>query len=283
MKKIIIIFIYLYLAANSTVYASGQNYQEPLVISNTSSTNTNRDKVFLLQDKAYPTDNLQIYLEQPEKIFWKDPNWWAVIIAFLIGLAGLLSLQDIIKKRFIHPVLSPTIELKPPDCHIIPIINLQTRQRQYDSYYLRFRIKNLGNARLSNVEAQVTELYEKQRNGRFKSVPDFLPLNLKWAHDHVISKPHIQSGLFHHLDFAHSIPNPVSGLNVALMLDTFITPNNFSNLIIPGKYKIKLVFSADDINPIEKWYLIELKNIWSNNEVDWPNNILKLSEVTTKN
>jgi hypothetical protein len=125
---------------------------------------------------------------------------------------------------------------------------------------------------LEEIEVMAKELHQKCINGRYTKVLNFLSINLKWAHNNVVTMPKIQPKLFKHCDFGHIVETSSSlgnqyltayGLNtnanVIMILDTFIEPNTGSHVLLPGEYRINIVFAAN-------WYKLKIVDAWSSNE-----------------
>lgn len=218
--------------------------------------------------------------------FYKDPQWLTIFVALFLGLMGIF--QDNIRRLFQKPKLIPQIYLSPPDCHKIALTNSSTGQRICDTYYFRFRIINDGNSAMEDVEILTTELYKKQLNGRYTKINSFLPINLVWAHNHLVTMPKIQPKLFKHCDFGHILETQYVNLNqfginnsasIVFVLDTYVQPNTGSHLIFPGEYKIKLIFSANNVKPKETWYKLRLIDAWDNNENHMLRNNISISKI----
>lgn len=228
--------------------------------------------------------------------WYEDPSWWTALIALLLGVAGIFNLADFIKeKRSKKPKLAVSIKLDSPDCLKIAVTNILTGQQLYDTYYLRFKVENTGDYRMEDVEVVALDLYKKRNNNRYSKAKWFLPMNLKWANVGEVTMPKIQPYLHKHCDFGHIIqnPNPFAdennrlqsfGLNgrsnVVLVLDTSATPNTGSNYILPGEYKIKLAFAANNFKPIIYWYKFKLEDQWDTNEQQMLANNIKVEKTT---
>lgn len=219
--------------------------------------------------------------------FYKDPQWWAIAVALLLGVVGIF--QDRIRSLFKKPKINVNIKLEPPDCHKIALRDNNTGQFICDTYYFRFKITNIGNYSLEDIEVLTAELYKKNQ-GRYHKVNNFLPINLNWAHNHVVTMPKIQPKLFKHCDFGHILETNTNlgrkivqyyGFNtnakVMMQLDTFIEPNTGSHILLPGEYKIKVIFSANNLSPYEVWYELILKDKWDINE-----NIMLRNNISIK-
>lgn len=208
--------------------------------------------------------------------WYRDSQWWAIIVALLLGVAGIF--QEWIRAIFKKPKLLVSIKLSPPDCHKIALRSQPHGQFICDTYYFRFKVTNEGNYPMEEIEVLAAELFRKN-NGRYNKVNNFLPINLHWAHNHVVTMGKIQPKLFKHCDFGHILQTNTElgqkiisyyGFNtnakVFMQLDTFIEPNTGSHILLPGGYKIKLVFSANNVSPHEIWYKLNIKDKWTDNE-----------------
>jgi len=221
------------------------------------------------------------------KIIWyKDPQWWAIIIALLLGLLGIF--QDRIRSIFWKPRIKVAMKLKSPDCHKIAMRNSQTGQFVCDSYYFRFLIENSGNFQMENVEAIVTEVCKKEANGEYKKMENFLPLNLVWAHYHNVEMPKIQPHLFKHLDFGHITKSNFANLEyfgienssqVVFQFDLAVIPNHGSHILLPGDYNITIKFAANNLSPIIKKYNFVIANKWNDDERVMLQNNISIKEL----
>lgn len=223
-----------------------------------------------------------------EQISWlKDPQWWAIFAALLLGLAGIF--QDWIRKLFWKPSLKIDFQLSPPDSHRTFFSDRNTGKFLNYTYYLRPRIGNNGNYRLEDVEVMVVELSKKEVNGQFKKDEDFLPLNLIWSVSHEITKLKIQPGLFKLLDFGHISETKHkqaqldyfklgTNTNIVLELCTEVPPNTGSHLIFPGEYRIKLLIAANNLKPVAKIYSLVLADKWTDDQKEMLENNIFIKE-----
>lgn len=202
-------------------------------------------------------------------------QWVSISIALVLGLAGIFKVQDVIYNRLHRAVIKVSIKLEPPDSLKIAMRNSQTGQFAYDVYYLRLRIENTGNSIMEEVEVLASELYKRGNNNRFTKVNSFLPMNLKWANFGELTMPKIQSNLNKHCDLGHvvqsvNVPLALYGIattsTIVFVLDTQVTPNTGSNILLPGEYKIKIVTAANNVSPKVSWFKLYIRNAWSNNE-----------------
>ncbi len=224
----------------------------------------------------------------------EDPQWWAVFVALLavfvallLGVAGIF--QDSLKRKIWKPNLEVEFRLNPPDSHKIADHNDSTGEFMYNVYSLRARVKNTGNYQLEDVEAMAIELTKKEPNGQFKNVENFLPLNLVWAHTRgkEITKPKIQPKMFKFLDFGHisqvkDVNTRYSSIsahgNTLLVLEVEVAPYTGSHLVLPGEYRIKLVFAANNLSPINKIYSLIIADKWTEDEKEMLENYIFIKE-----
>jgi hypothetical protein len=225
-------------------------------------------------------------------------QWVGHLVALLIGLAGIFSLPEIIKRKFYEKAdISFSIKMQSPDCLKIPMTG--NGIHLYDTYYLRFSVENTGNIKLENVELAILKLYKKGSNGRYSVVNQFLPMNLKWSnYGNSIIMPSISSLFPKHCDFGHIIenPNPEQGQNqilqylglygkskTVLILDTQVTPNTGSNYLLPGEYKMKIVVTASNAKSKTYWFKVTLIDSWTTNEQQMLQNNIDITRTTAPN
>lgn len=230
--------------------------------------------------------------------WYKDPQWWIVIATFIASIVALfISILGIFQKRiikwFYHPTI--TVDIKPtsPDSQKIPFIDRSTGQRLYDSYYLRFRVENTGNYHLEDIEAIVTEVFEKAANGEYREKKNFLPLNLVWAHNilvsmPLVSMPKIQTELFKHLDFGYIVKSKFArlndfgiteGANIVFKFCFGIEPSHGSHILLPGDYNITIKFASNNLSPITKKYNLVIADVWDDDEKEMLQNNISMKEI----
>lgn len=211
--------------------------------------------------------------------WYTDPQWWIVIVAFTASIVALF--QDILHKWILklvyHPRINADLRLRPgsPDSQKIPFIDRCTGKKLCDSYYLRFWVQNGGNYRLEDTEAMVTEVSEKAPNGEYREKENFLPLNLLWAHNDVVSMPKIQPRLHKHLNFGYITKSEFANLdhlgigtrpNILFKFCFGIEPTHGSHILLPGDYRITIVFASTNLSPIIKRYNFVIADKWDDNE-----------------
>ena len=100
--------------------------------------------------------------------------------------------------------------------------------------------------------------------------------------------PKIQPKLFKHLDFGYILKSNAEYLarfgiqnntNIFFELDVAVRPNTGSHILLPGDYKIKIVFAGNNLEPIEKFYRLEIEDAWSDNEKEMLTKNVSVEEI----
>lgn len=203
-----------------------------------------------------------------------SPEWVAILVSILIGLAGLFE----VKTWFFKPKLKISINLIPPDCHRIGLKNPTNGNLVASVFYLRLRINNEGNREGKNVQVMLAEL-ETFEGGTFKIQESFLPLNLKWSHFGIDTMQSIPSGVFRHCDlgfltgghYKEALLKSFSlsrDSKVVLKTDTIVEPNTGSHIIFPGIHRLTIYVSVSNGITIKKKFEINLKNEWDESKLE---------------
>ena len=214
----------------------------------------------------------QSFIEQSPKIIavYTDPEGLTVQIALAVvtGMAVLIALFQEKIKDFLNQVrLKLEINLQPPDCHQIDLSN--NGQFVSKSIYLRIRVQNTSNSKTAMaVEVLMANLWKVQRSGGKNTiVRTFLPMNLRWSHDHPTSTTILPRSF----KFCDLGPVRPFGDGVILKLDTITQPNpvsngKYPNVIEPGSYLFELIISGDNVVPEKSYWNLSVPNKWSDNE-----------------
>jgi hypothetical protein len=217
-----------------------------------------------------------------------SPEWIGIVVALLLGLAGIF--QDWIRSIFRKPKLDVSMRLAPPDSHKTSMRDIKTGIKISDTYYLRFKVANQGNYRAEDTEAVIVSVKKKNELGEFIEDENFLPLNLKWSHYGYSTAPKIQPHLFKYLDFGHVQKSsdyngeflPYFGIKstatVFIELEVDTRPNTGSHILLPGEYIITIVFAGNNVSPKEIAYRLFFKDEWSDNEEIMLSEIIKITE-----
>lgn len=280
---IIILLTVIFLENLSRVYASGalDNYRP-------TPTSVYKDNI-LNNTLSSPNEGINNQLVRigdsiSELAHKKDYTVLSVLVALLIGLVGIFKIDERIKKELYKPILSVSIKPEPPYSLKIPMRNFTTGAT-WDVYYYRFKVENNGNLPMENVEVFAQELHKKDSTGQYIKVLNFLPMNLVWEQNHEVTRPKIQPDLFKHCDFGHitQMPQPIqtgtTTPSVFFILSTEVQSFNYSNILVPGEYKIKVTFAATNIRPVTKWYELSFVDFWSDDEPTMLGTALSITEV----
>ena len=231
-------------------------------------------------------------LSQIENISRGINNPWTIIVplagvlvALLLGVVGIF--QDWIRVWFRKPKLIISIKVAPPDYHKTSFYQTGVDRKVSDTYYFRFRVENDGNYYAEDTEAMVTEVYKKS-GSEYKKIDSFLPLNLIWSHYLQMTMPKIQPKLFKHLDFGHILESNSEYLarfgiknntNIFFELDVAVRPNTGSHILLPGDYRVKIIFAGNNLKPLEKIYNLMIKDGWNDNEEEMLQNNITIEEA----
>ena len=220
-------------------------------------------------------------------VWWRDTQWCAIIVPFIVALmlGALAIFQDWIRRLIWKPKLNVSIRLCSPDCQKIPDIN----PPRHDIYYLRFRVENNGNYQSKDTEAIVIEVFKKEANGEYRELRNFLPLNLVWAHDNLVSMPKIQPKLFKHLNFGYIEKSEFAslnyfgiteGVNIVFKFGFVIRPTHGSHILLPGDYNITIKFASNNLSPVTKKYNLVISDKWDDNEKEMLQNNISIKEIS---
>jgi len=203
-------------------------------------------------------------------------EWFTAFGTILLAIVA--AFQDQIRSYLSKPKLDLTINLSPPDCHKTNLVRSTGpgTQEVAECYYIRLRVRNLGNYRAEYVEAQAAELHRELENRELQKVETFLPMNLVWSHVRTAYLPSLSPGMEKLLDLGHIIdparraafPSEENlALNVppgqpTLALDTEVISTTPGHILAPGVYFLKLVLGASNSKPLVKSLRIRLIGTW---------------------
>ena len=205
---------------------------------------------------------LKSITESIDKIAEGVNNSWRVwislagiLVALLLGVIGIF--QEKIRTWILKPKLRVVIEnYKIPDMDYGGI----------PCYNFIIKIKNGGKSTLEDAEALISDIW--QMNGNREEKINFMPFNLTWK-GHGATIPKIPIHTYKYFDFGN-ILRPDTQLPEGSFVIfrppssiEFKTVNEEINLKSPGKYKIKIIFSGNNIKPQIKIYKFDIKNEWA--------------------
>lgn len=207
-------------------------------------------------------------------------TWVGVGVTFAAVLVALL--KDEFWRLMRRPKLQATIKLESPDCQKTEqyVSNMQTGQLigVWPCYYFRTWVKNIGKSRAEKVQVFASRLLRQNPDKSFHEEERFDPMNLKWAHDHLIFAEGISPRMGKHCDFFH-IDSPdrrragvaanlpaVPATETLAEFDTEVMPGNLGSLIPSGTYRIELLIAGTNVGPISKTIEITLTGKWYDDE-----------------
>ncbi len=204
-------------------------------------------------------------------------QWVGAIATSLAVIVALF--KDEIFRHLRRAKLSVRITPEPPDCLLSPTaVNNDKGDLLWlgDSYWLRLWIENTGKIRAEQIQVFAAKLYKRDANNQFVSVPNFVPMNLRWSNSRDWKNPEIfASGISHkmgkHCDLC-SISDPTNpqdelkgykGQCVAtLQLEVYPSaPDRFR--LPPGDHLLKLIVGAANADPVTTYVELNLKGPWS--------------------
>ena len=212
-----------------------------------------------------------------------DPQWvlvWSTmalaIVTFILAFVALF--QDQLRERMRSPRLDVTIEMSPPDCHMIVVAVSGVTA---NALYLRLRVWNRGDIPAKDVEVFAAQLRRRDPSQKWQVAGTFLPMNLLWSHmGKMTHLPMLSPGTFKHCDFAHVIDpakrpttiedNPNLNLTsnqTSMRFDVMVYPNHKGDIVEPGNYELDLVLAGSNCRPTHHVAVIELTGTWHSNEV----------------
>ena len=200
---------------------------------------------------------------------------WITAICTVV-LAVVAIFQETIRGRFYRPKFKVSVETKPPDCVMVPITRKGNGSIVAYAVYLRLWVENTGNATGRKVEVYAKLLHHQRSDERWEVVPEFPPMNLKWANLDKVFFPSIPPGMGKHCDVAHvTDPSKRNQLGedapqsstsqqeeTLLVFDLMVAPNHRGHIVERGKYKLDILVAADNVRPISQTLFISLPRTW---------------------
>jgi hypothetical protein len=205
-----------------------------------------------------------------------------IALAVCTLLLGAIALfQDQLHEWLRRPELVASINMAPPDCHMI---TLGTGPSAIATFYMRIRVRNDGHVPAKDVEVFAAELRIDQ-SGQWTPLTSFLPMNLVWSHMQapgrppVIYFPMISPHMYKHCDLANIIDparraghieeNPglrLSPTQTSARFNVMVYPNHKGEIVGPGRYQLDLVVAASNAQPTRFVAEINLTGNWYANE-----------------
>jgi len=188
----------------------------------------------------------------------------AVVIAIVLALWG--EQIRLFGSRAHFEVL---FERKPPDCQLI---GYQAGTAWATTFLLngaavRFRVDKSGISAATNVEVRILRTWQADERGAFQQDRDFLPANLKWTESDTITTRVIHPGLPKHCEFMQAL-QPSDGEKLTFFFQTAGTRDEVRTGVNPyikgpGRYRIEIGVSSDDMRPLRKMFEVDFTGEWS--------------------
>jgi hypothetical protein len=201
-------------------------------------------------------------------------QYLGAVATFLAVLVALF--KDEVLRWARRPKLTVRIKSEPPDCVLVPAVvyNQTTVLWTGNLYWLRLWIENAGKIRVEQVQVFVSTLFKQNVNGTYDPIPDFEPMNLRWANSRdqnnpEIFAPGISRGFGKHCDLC-SISDPANPTDhqdyvgqCVGALQVEVVPSGDRHRLPPGNYVLEIRVGAANAVPIATYIQINIKGPWS--------------------
>lgn len=217
----------------------------------------------------------------------KPPDWNQIVAGANIVIAiGTIILATVaifgrsISRYLRRPILKALVKPYPPSCHKTFLSHMRTGQHIADCYYFRLWIENEGKTSARNVEVFANRLLKKKKDGTYKTVSLFSPMNLIWSDWGKMIFPAIHPGTGKHCDIFHIVDpskrkvismesdnrNGMQDDQTILSFDTRTKSNTKGHLQPSGAYRLEIVVAAENAKPLSSILRIETTGEWINDE-----------------
>ena len=175
--------------------------------------------------------------------------------ALIVAFVALFQQQ--ISSWISHPKLEPSFQPEIPYClH-------QKLKTGKNSYYTRIKISNIGEVHADHAEVFASALESISQDGTCHQVPNFIPMNLKWADFNKPSVHSINPDTHRYCDIFYIVqpdePSPpqdsehnltkAAQSEPVLIFDTMIQFNDINRIHEPGTYLLTLLVGARNTPP----------------------------------
>jgi hypothetical protein len=206
-------------------------------------------------------------------------DWILISTTLFLGVIAIFG--DRIKQLFYQPRPTVTFHEIAPYCqktsYRIPNSNLNL-----PVFFFRFIIENTGNAKLNNCEAIFEQLWICDASGKHNKLTSWTETTLVWAGGRrpIISlDPHRKgycnlghiASEYYQESFEKQKVIDISGKHdqgLRFFFESNEIPNSQPSCLLPGKYAIKVMVYAENINPIELWFEIVWTGKWQDSETE---------------
>ncbi len=203
-----------------------------------------------------------------------DPaDFWIQVILTIVTLAAVIValFQEKIKDFFNRAKLNVEIKTDPPDTHQI-LLSDRNGMPITQCIYVRIRVSNTSLNTARGIELLISNFQKFEDDGKRTKLRNFLPMNLRTAHDHQ-NTTLIPPNSFRHFDLGYLKPMAHAPTLTDFRIDTIIQPNPISgnipaNVFNPGKYELEILITGDNIIPQTKRWLFAFEETWSDRELE---------------
>jgi hypothetical protein len=204
-------------------------------------------------------------------------QWVGAVATSLAVIVALF--KDSILHYFRQPKLKVRLSPTPPDTVYTPLATWDGDKKTWDghAYWLRLWIQNEGAEPAQQVQVFVSKLYRQETSGEYKTIDDFMPMNLRWSNGRDWKNPEVfapsisRQPLGKHCDLC-SISEPTNPSNylegyerkciASLTLEVF--PSSGRHRLPPGHiYFLELILSAVNAKPVVVYARLSLDGKWS--------------------
>jgi len=204
-----------------------------------------------------------------------------IIIAIGTVILAIVAIFGRSISRFLRrPRLRPAIISGPPYCHKTFFSIPDTGEHLADCYYFRISVVNEGKESARNVEVFAKRLMRKSKDGTYKIISSFSPMNLIWSDWGKMIFPAIHPGteklcdIFHIVDpserkkipYEDDVRDGMTPDRIILSFDTRTKSNTKGHLQPAGEYHLEIVVAAENANPRQATLRIESTGEWIDNE-----------------
>lgn len=210
-----------------------------------------------------------------------------LVAFFTLLLAVVAVFQQQIHRWLRRPILRISTTNEPPDSHKTALtIRKGDQSTSYGCYYSLLRVENAGRLRAEQVEVFVSEILREEALGKWVPLKNFLPQRLLWSFERMPYLASLAPGTFAHCTLGHVLhpsgrqeasgedPNQtnfwgkhvVTEHETVFSLDVQFRSNNLSYLLIPGKYKLRVLLASSQTKALTAEILVDLSGNWFDEE-----------------
>jgi hypothetical protein len=186
-----------------------------------------------------------------------NPEW--LTAAGTIGAVLVALFAETFRRWYRRPVLRGRIEMRPPDCHLTPVVHDEVENF---AYWFRIWVRNDGRSSAEQVQVQASGLLRRSENGRFEEIRQFLPMNLRWTHTAAIYAPRISPGMGLHCELGRIMRGQPD--NFELLVE--VQPFTGWHRLPPGVYRLVLALAAANADASPFAIEIEVRGGWAERE-----------------